>query len=672
MIMANSRIALAPVGSWLERRTVILEEFRRTRNSLPEFDVRTERGSVAGAGGAGLGGGKGALKPTSFGGRSGGGTSGSSPRTMAQRFVGMAKGSQSAVVKLTSYGGSARLGSMVNYISREGKLAVENEWGETLRGSAELSAVRGDWDHLMSERADSRDIAVIKAEIDFAGKMPSPDELHDDVRRVLSAAYGGRKFAYGLSGGEGGRVQVDGIVMLRDADGNRLTGDAKASEFVEEAYAKSKVSSEVSASFRFAGHGNGVEYGSSRLRGLVEKFDGNIRDQSGLVIATEGAANSLMQRGWREEMHSRKARDVMHVMVSARAGTDADQFREATREFLSKQFGGHRYVWAVHDPADDPKDAVSGGKRPHVHAHAVITMRSDYGDRVRPTIATFREWRLNMSEAARNHGIAMEMTDRRDVAAAPAFTKGQVRPIYDGGRTRHAGTSEAAQARYEHKRAETPAYASTDHSRAYARAARQQWQVMAMAANDRSIVAYAERVEGRIVEAQGPNATPKVAGVTERDTINDMKGSPMREMTRDDLNAYESRVGTELSRAAARIGPEDKVAFDRTVIAVENLVEARRALVDMREALAHNFEGRDTKSSDKSGTGNANSEREYERDDASERAQDNKKLSAEQAQDQSPAAQKRVQDKQRDAHALNEKLRPDREIRRDRDDFEAE
>ena len=146
----------------------------------------------------------------------------------------------------------------------------------------------------------------------------------------------------------------------------------------------------------------------------------------------------------------------------------------------------------------------------------------------------------------------------------------------------------------------------------------------------------------------------------------------MREMTRDDLNAYESRVGTELSRAAARIEPEDKVAFDRTVIAVENLVEARRALVDMQEALAHNFEGRETKSSDKSGTGSVNSEREYERDDASERAQGNKKLSAELAQDQLPAAQKRVQDKQRDPHALNEKLRPDHEINRGRDDFEAE
>jgi Relaxase/Mobilisation nuclease domain len=515
-----------------------------------------------------LGGGKGALKPISFGSRLGVEKTGSSSRTMAQRYVGMAKGSQSAVVKLTSYGGSARLGSMVNYISREGKLTVENEWGETLRGSADLSAVRGDWDHLMSERADSRDIGVIKAEINFAGKVPSPDDLHDDVCRVLSAAYGGRKFAYGLSEGEGGRVHVDGIVMLRDADGNRLTGDAKANEFVVEAFAKSEVSSEISASFRFGGHGNGVEYASSRLRGLVEKFDDDVRDQSGSVIATEGAASALMQRGWREEMHSRKARDVMHVMVSARAGTDADQFREATREFLSKQFGGHRYVWAVHDPADDPKDAVNGGKRPHVHAHAVITMRSDYGDRVCPTIATFRDWRLNMSEAARNHGIAMEMTDRRDVAAAAAYTKGQVRPIYDSGRTRHAGTSEAAQARYERKRAETPSYASTDHSRAYARAARQQWQVMAMAANDRNIVAFAERVESRIVEAQEPDATPKVAGVPERDTIKDMKGSPMREMTRDDLNAYESRVGAELSRAAARIGPEDKVDFDRTVKAV--------------------------------------------------------------------------------------------------------
>lgn len=51
------------------------------------------------------------------------------------------------------------------------------------------------------------------------------------------------------------------------------------------------------------------------------------------------------------------------------------------------------------------------------------------------------------------HGIDMEMTDRREFGNPPAFARNQVRPVNYAGRTELKGTSSAAQVRYDSKRA---------------------------------------------------------------------------------------------------------------------------------------------------------------------------------------------------------------------------
>lgn len=50
----------------------------------------------------------------------------------------------------------------------------------------------------------------------------------------------------------------------------------------------------------------------------------------------------------------------MHVIMSARAGTYAGAFEGAVRDFLADQFAGHRYVFAMHDPETDTKEAGEG------------------------------------------------------------------------------------------------------------------------------------------------------------------------------------------------------------------------------------------------------------------------------------------------------------------------
>ncbi len=306
------------------------------------------------------------------------------------------------VVKLASYGGG-RVGAMISYAAREGQLAVENERGERVLGKDALSGLRNDWEHLFDNRADSRDVAV------FVVTLPSMsfDGRDAIARDILQAGFGDRRVVVAIDDRAGGDLAMRGVLVLRDRSGERLTGDGKAAEIVQQRFEESELGAGLEAHFRFHGYGNGVRFATARVRDLVERFEGEVRDETGRLISTSEDAGDLAQ------MHSRKGRDVMHLIVSARAGTEVSTFQDAVRDFLGEEFAGHRYVFAVHDPPDDPREMAEGGKRPHIHAHAIVTMRSETGKRIVTSPQVFREWRELMAEKAREHDIDMELTDRR-------------------------------------------------------------------------------------------------------------------------------------------------------------------------------------------------------------------------------------------------------------------
>ncbi|MBP1848367.1 hypothetical protein J2046_006658 [Rhizobium petrolearium] len=274
---------------------------------------------------------------------------------MDVRLASVAKGSQPAVVKLASYGGGARVGSMLNYVSRGGELKVENENGETLRGREELARLRGDWNHLFQNRTESRDIGAFSVEVSVSGGS----NPHEQVRDIVSSGFGDRRYAYSVETRNDGSLKVEGYVVLRSGQGERLTADAKAAAIVQERFDASAVAKEAPAAFSFTGYGNGVEYGAAKLRDLIAQRN-DVRDDQGRLIADDKAAGDLVQKEWRDELHSRKSRDVMHVIMSARAGTDAVAFEGAVRDFLAEQFAGHRYVFAMHDPEAEPRSGRFG------------------------------------------------------------------------------------------------------------------------------------------------------------------------------------------------------------------------------------------------------------------------------------------------------------------------
>lgn len=582
-------------AEWEQRRAAFLHDLSLGRMNSTDEEERRRRGGVAGI----ADGGKGAKFPGFNFRRTGAGKIGEAAgrrradRPMRSRFGGLASGSQPAVVKMASFGGGGRLGAMVNYISRNGDVAVENERGDVMRGRDQLSAVGGEWDHLMKNRAESRDIGLFQVAV--ADHYQPGSDIYERAREVVKRGFGDRAFAFAVTERTDGRgFQIEGLVVLRSSGGERLTADDKAAEFAQKRYDAGD-DERVRAEFRFTGYGNGTDYGTSRLRSLVNQHSGSVQDEKGRVIADEKRAGDLVQLEWRDTLHSRKPRDVMHLILSARAGTDAEAFHAAARDFLATEFAGHRYVFSVHDAARDPKAEEAGGKRPHVHVHAIVAMRSDAGDRIETTIAAFRHWRLAMAEKARAHGINMEMTDRRERASPAAYTKNQVRPLNTIGRTEHEGTSVTAQRRYDAKRADERAFAHTARSATYSAVAQTEWRNLAISQENQAARGYAQAQIDRLVARTTPAAlqAPEHGGHENsssqfRTHLVKLLGlvseaDDMRHMTRPEFEAYEKRVETALFQAERTMPASERADFEEIASAAREHVNVRRELVELNE-----------------------------------------------------------------------------------------
>jgi len=522
---------------------------------------------------------------------------GSDGRAMRTRFAALARGSQPAVVKLASYGGGPRVGAMMSYTSRGGELAVENERGERVLGKDALAEQRAEWEHLFDNRVASRDLGVFHVSMDAASLRSDVDQ-DDQVREILRSAFGDRRFAYTARERSPDALHVSGVVVLRDGPGERLTGDRKAAEIVQQRYGDSDADRDVEARFRFQGYGNGVEWGTARVRELVAGADGEVRDDTGRLIGDATQAGDLVQKEWRKGLHSRKGRDVLHLIVSARAGTDAAAFEGAVREFLGEQFAGHRYVFAVHDPALDPKEMAEGGKRPHIHAHAIVTMRSETGERIVTSPQLFRDWRALMAEKAREQGIDMELTDRREFASAPAYTRNQVRPVNYSGRTKYEGTSIAAHARYQAKRSDEINLATSARSTRYAGAAAEIWNDLAMEARGTSEGAFAQQQKDRLEGLKNYNqkdiafmgdgvfSVKNMSYMIESIQFANGEDGQMREMTRPEFEAYENRVEAVLSSVERSIDEADRAGFEEVAAAAREVVDIRRKYLELSERQA--------------------------------------------------------------------------------------
>lgn len=154
-------------------------------------------------------------------------------------------------------------------------------------------------------------------------------------------------------------------------------------------------------------HGrDGVTY---RLNKLIEK--GPATDDRGKTVSNVADAR-IAAREWGPSLRSQSARDTMHLIISAKAGTDVEALTRAARAFLQDRFADHKFMFGVHT------DKEADG---HIHAHAVIAVRSESGQKIHPSRETFSEWRQAYAQHAQAEGLKIVATSARERASSQSY-----------------------------------------------------------------------------------------------------------------------------------------------------------------------------------------------------------------------------------------------------------
>lgn len=115
----------------------------------------------------------------------------------------------------------------------------------------------------------------------------------------------------------------------------------------------------------------------------------------------------------------RLPREVMKMVVSSPEGTDPEKVRIAAREFAKDAFSeqGYRYLMALHTNTNNP------------HAHLVIKMKNEKGERLTTSKQDLMYWRQLWAEKAREQGIMVEASYVKSRGKGKKSEKSQVKQM---------------------------------------------------------------------------------------------------------------------------------------------------------------------------------------------------------------------------------------------------
>ncbi len=356
-----------------------------------------------------------------------GGSSRTKAMGLAASLLGQAEGAQAAVVKVSGYGAGAKAArSMLDYNSRKAELPLEIERGEILTTREQRNRMLQEWEPFYDNRKPSDDVATVTLRW-RAGDAPDADRLREQLPQALP----GHRTAIGIGRSGDDAVEATIVFSLARREGKRLgwteAGQAELARHLGDRLSAGVPSQTPSLSFGVAGHG------PDAVAGQIEAALGRhglLAIDNGLVLTASGDGLQAkdVARLWKRDLRSYATRDVMHLILSAKAGTLKEAFVKAVRGFLNDEFPNHRYAFALHGPDDVKREK----RTQHVHVHAVILMRGMDGRKLDPRIEDLRRWRETMAHHARSQGIAMVATRRQQNVNAPSYALGQMHAVQKG------------------------------------------------------------------------------------------------------------------------------------------------------------------------------------------------------------------------------------------------
>ncbi len=351
----------------------------------------------------------------------GGGGAGVSSGNAVARARQVAAGYQPAVVKVVSYArGVDRATATGQYVLRE-DVPLETHDGRVLSDRQAVADEIKAWSGDFSRRAESQDVGALR--LTLAGVSDTP-EGRATYGQAISAAFEGHRYAYHLQTTAEGALAARVVIAMagtgkerfrvrENADGEK--GDARK-QF--DRASQTRITAQVAAATGLSpeavfvavgatGHGrDGVAY---RLNKLIDA--GPARDDQGRSIANVADAKNAA-REWGPSLRSQSARDTMHLIVSAKAGTEVEALRRAARSFLQDTFADHKFMFGVH---------VDKAAEGHIHAHAVIAVKDESGQKIHPGRETFGEWRRAYAEHAQAEGLKIVATSARERASSQSY-----------------------------------------------------------------------------------------------------------------------------------------------------------------------------------------------------------------------------------------------------------
>ena len=361
--------------------------------------------------------------PIAGGGADGGGGSGAGQRGAVGRARQLAAGYQPAVIKVVSYArGVARATATGQYVQRE-DVALETHDGRILADREAVADEIKAWSSNFAKRAESHDVGAVRLTLQGVADTPEGRAI---LEKAVAAGFEGHRHAYRIDATRDGMLEARVVTAMAGPGKERFrvreerVGEEgrgftqKRLDMASEAHAKERITAATGLAQEAIGivpgatsHGrDGVTY---RLNKLIEK--GPAIDDRGKAIANV-AETRTAAREWGPTLRSQSSRDTMHLIVSAKAGTDVEALTRAARAFLHDRFADHKFMFGVHT------DKEAQG---HVHVHAVVAVKSESGQKLHPGRDTFSEWRQVYAQHAQAEGLKIVATSARERASSQSY-----------------------------------------------------------------------------------------------------------------------------------------------------------------------------------------------------------------------------------------------------------
>ncbi len=340
----------------------------------------------------------------------------------------LSRGYQPAVVKVVSYAhGATRATTSAQYIERD-EVELETHAGNLLADKAAVADEIKAWSLSFEKRQPSQDVVAVRLKL---SGMRDKSEDRERLAAAAGAAFEGHRHAFRIEVRASGEIEARAVVVmartispeekalkraartngekssalpprLRVVDQRMGTTEDAPMHKVFDARSEAAMKARIETATGYPQHGISIEpatpgHGRDALRQRLSSFISKAPALDHLQRPIRNAEDIRdVTRDWGRHLRSQSPRDTMHLVVSAKAGTDLKAFTNAVRSFLHQQFADHKFMFGVHT------DKAEAG---HIHAHAIMAVRSESGTKLHPGPADLAQWRVNYAVHAREYGL---------------------------------------------------------------------------------------------------------------------------------------------------------------------------------------------------------------------------------------------------------------------------